>query len=309
MTDSSLTRRGFAGLAAASVAGLAGCAGSDDTDTSAETDGETDADPDSDNSDGGTDTDGDTESGLDSSDIDGPDTPPEWAHAEFRAWLLSEAALEGDTRRFDYTETIGEGFGSDLPSFFDVSPETVDGHLSQSFSQVFLGEFDADAMIDGAAEADSFTLTDEYNGYAILEPAGNGPPAAVGPDAIVIGADYEQRIDARYGERERLEETDPDFERLFAELPHENTISGQYGSPAGAEFDIDEISLWGVSSPEPMADSMTWVFVFEDEAALTDDVLARLEDISSDVTESEANGRIARVVGAPPDLSEDGDAA
>ena len=297
-TDSSLTRRRFAALAAAGLAGLAGCADGDETsadeqETDAESDGADDGEPDADS---GTDA-------LDPDEIDGPETPPEWAHAEFRAWLLDEGPTEDGNRRFDYTETIPEGFGADLPSYFDVSQATVDGHLVQGFTQVFLGEFDADATIAGADDADSFTLADEYEGYAVLEPDGDGPPAAVGPNALVIGTDYEQRIDARYGERERLEEAEPDFERLFAELPHENTISGQYDSPAGGDVDIDEIALWGVSSPEPMADSMTWVFVFEDEATLTEDALADLETVSGGVEDSEIDGRIARVVGAPPDLS------
>lgn len=295
MTDSSLTRRRFAALAAAGLTGLAGCSGGDETSTDEQ---ETDVDSDGDepNAESGPDA-------LDPAEIDGPETPPEWEHAEFRAWLLDDGPIDGGNRRFDYTETIPEGFGSDLPSFFDVSQATVDGHLVQSFTQVFLGAFDADAMIEGAADADAFTITDEYEGYAVLQPDGDGPPAAVGPDAIVIGEDYEHRIDARYGERERLEEADPDFERLFAELPHENTISGQHGSPADEDIDVDGISLWGVSSPEPMADSMTWVFVFEDESALTEDALAELEDISGDVTDTGTDGRIARVVGAPPDFS------
>ena len=305
-TDSSLTRRRFAALAAAGLAGLAGCADGDETSADEQ---ESDVESDDVDADADAGADSGTDDALDPDEIDGPEAPPEWDHAEFRAWLLDEGPVEDGNRRFDYTETIPEGFGSDLPSFFDVSQATVDGHLVQGFTQVFLGAFDADAMTAGGADADSFTLADEYEGYAVLEPDGDGPPAAIGPDAIVIGEDYERRIDARYGERDRLEEADPDFERLFAELPHENTISGQYGSPTGGDADIDEIALWGVSSPEPMADSMTWVFVFEDEAALTEDALADLETVSGGVEESSIDGRIARVVGAPPDLSEASESA
>lgn len=292
------TRRGFVALTAAGIAGLAGCSSSDRTSS--------DANETATGSESGTETDADNDTDADSEppDISGPDTPPEWEHAEFRAWLIDEDPREDDTRRFDYTETIPEGFGDDLPSPFDISEATVDGHLTQALTQVFLGEFDADAMIDDAAAADAFDVTGEYEGYAVLEPTGDGPPAAVGPSAIVIGEDYEARIDARYGERDRLEEADSEFERLFAELPNEKTITGQYGGPAGDDVEIDGIHCWGVSSPEPMAESMTWVFVFEDEADLTEDALADLETLSSSVEESESDGRIARVVGAPPDLSE-----
>ncbi|WP_054862764.1 hypothetical protein [Natronolimnobius baerhuensis] len=295
MTDSrtTLTRRGAVAATAAGLAGLAGCASSSDDHESPSTETNNESD--------------DSETGVQSEDdipdISGPETPPEWDHAEFRAWLLDDDSGTG-SRRFDYTETIPEGFGSDLPSFFDVSAATVDAHLSQSSTQVFFGAFDVDAMIDGAAAADGFTVTDEYRGYGILEPTSDGPSAAVGPTAIVIGTDYEQRIDARYGEEARLEETDETVAQLFAELPDENTISGQYGSPTGIDIAAEDIILWGVSSPEPMADSMTWVAIFEDDVEVTDDMIDAFEEISSDVTESELDGQVARVTGAPPDLSE-----
>ncbi|NGM68898.1 hypothetical protein G6M89_07715 [Natronolimnobius sp. AArcel1] len=301
MTDSrtTLTRRGAVAATAAGLAGLAGCASSSDDQESPSTETNS-SETDTNDSD-------DSESGVQSEDdipeISGPETPPEWDHAEFRAWLLDDDSGTG-SRRFDYTETIPDGFGDDLPSFFDVSAATVDSHLSQSSTQVFFGAFDVDAMIEDAAAADGFTVTDEYRGYGILEPTSDGPSAAVGSNAIVIGTDYEQRVDARYGEEARLEEADETVAQLFAELPHENTISGQYGSPTGIDIAAEEIILWGVSSPEPMADSMTWVAIFEDDVEVTDDMVSAFEDISSDVSESELDGQVVRVTGAPPDLSE-----
>lgn len=298
MSDSrtSMTRRGVVALAAA---GLAGCMDSDETaDEGNGTEEESDIEVDT--------GDGDESSaGIDNpTDAVGGETPPDLDVPALHAWLVDSELVTDGNCRFDYTRTIPDDFGADMPSFLEVSPATVDAHLFQSFSQVFIGSFDAESIVEGAAAADAFTVTGGYRGYGVVEHDGDGPPIAVGSDALVVGADYEQRIDARYGDGERLTEQDPEFERLFEELPHENTISGQYDSPASDGVTVEEIYLWGVSGESPDAETMTWVFLFEDESELTDDVLAELENISGGVESSEIDGRIARVVGAPPDLSD-----
>lgn len=297
MSDSRtrLTRRGVVALAAA---GLAGCMNSDETaDEGNGTENGTDVEVDT-GGDGNESADG-----IDNpADAVGGETPPALDVPALHAWLVDSELVTDGNCRFDYTRTIPDDFGSDMPSFLEVSPATVDAHLFQSFSQVFIGSFDAEAIVEGAADADAFTVTGGYRGYGVVEHDGDGPPIAVGRDALVVGGDYEQRIDARYGDGERLTEVDPEFQRLFEELPHENTISGQYDSPASDGVNVEEIYLWGVSGESPDAETMTWVFLFEDESELTEDVLAELENISGGVESSEIDGRIARVVGAPPDL-------
>ncbi|AEH35840.1 hypothetical protein [Halopiger xanaduensis] len=294
MSDSrtELTRRGVVALAAA---GLAGCMNSDETaDEGNGTENGTDVEVDAGNESSG---------GIDNpADAVGDETPPALDVPALRAWLVDSELVTDGNCRFDYTRTIPDDFGSNMPSFLEVSPATVDAHLFQSFSQVFMGSFDAETVVENAAAADAFTVTGGYRGYGVVEHDGGGPPIAVGGDALVVGADYEQRIDARYGDGERLTEIDPEFRRLFEELPHENTISGQYDSPADEDVTVEEIYLWGVSGESPDAETMTWAFLFEDESALTEDVLAELENVSDGVESSEIDGRIARVVGAPPDL-------
>ncbi|GAB3678002.1 hypothetical protein [Halopiger thermotolerans] len=294
MSDSRtrLTRRGVVALAAA---GLAGCMNSDETaDTGNGTENGTDVEAETGNESAG---------GIDNpADAVGGETPPALDVPPLHAWLVNSELVTDGNCRFDYTRTIPEDFGSNMPSFLEVSPATVDAHLFQSFSQVFMGSFDAETIVEGAAAADAFTVTGSYRGYGVVEHDGDGPPIAVGSDALVVGMDYEQRIDARYGDGERLTEQDPEFKRLFEELPHENTISGQYDSPADEDVTVEEIYLWGVSGESPDAETMTWVFLFEDAAALTEDVLAELENVSDGVESSEIDGRIARIVGAPPDL-------
>ncbi|EMA45128.1 hypothetical protein [Halobiforma nitratireducens] len=301
--DHTVTRRGVVALA---TVGLAGCLGSDENGT------ETDDGPDepSDDDDGDV-HDGDGNASDDGRDLEPPerDIEPDWSEAAaFRTWLLSDTVLAGN-RRFDYTEVfpddtdLGEGY----PDVLDISTDTVDGHLIQSFTQVFLGSFDPEVARDGAEDADDLAYVDDYDGYVVFEQSFEGDdeetrPIAVGTDAVVVGGDYERRIDASHGEYERLEDADPEFTHLFRELPHHETVTAHYGPPAADSVDVDGIYLWGVSSESPMAEELTWKFVFAREEYLTDDVLGSLEGISGGVTESGIEGRTATVVGAPPEM-------
>lgn len=295
--DHTVTRRGVVALAAA---GLAGCLGSDDEPA------DTDDSPDGNESDPESNDD-------DSSSLEPPerDIEPDWeSAAEFRTWLLADTVLDGN-RRFDYTSVFPEGteLGAGFPDAVGVSTDTVDGHLIQSYTQVYLGTFDPEAVREavreGAETAADLEVVDEYEGYAVLEQpvGGDTRRLAVGPDAVVVGRDYERRIDAHNGEYERLEEADPEFTHLFRELPHDETVTGHYGAPAAEGIDVDGIYLWGVSSESPTADELTWKFVFAREEDLTEDALASLEEISADVRESGIDGRTATVVGAPPSFS------
>ncbi|WP_049924404.1 hypothetical protein [Halopiger djelfimassiliensis] len=294
MANSRLTRRGVVALAAVS---LAGCASSgDDTDETTETDGNDDGGPD----------------GLDR-DVPDRDIEANWEEAaRFRLWLTDYDPFGGGNRRFDYNETFPEDtdFEEVVPAFFGVITETVDGHLIQSGTQVFLGTFDAASVVAAVEDDDEYELLDEYEGYDIV--AGPAPNAsqqrtiAVSDEAIVVGPDYEQRIDARNGDHDRLEDVDPEFTHLFRELPHDTTVTGQYNAPSGGDVDRDEVYIWGVSSETPMAETMTWVFVLEDESHVTDEVIGDLESVSSDVQRTETDGRTVTITGAPPEIPEVG---
>lgn len=291
------TRRSVLALLAV---GLAGCTGSDDRDDERD-----------DGSDGIED-DGDDREVDDRADreesIPDRDVEPDWdSAATFRTWLRFESPIDGGNRRFDYTEVFPDGvdFRGVLPPFADLTIADVDAHLVQGFTQVFFGSFDVESIAAAAEDADVAAVLDTYEGFVVVEeerPDGRIRTLAVGAEAIVIGDDYAERIDAHLGEADRLEDVDPEFTHLFRRLPHRTTVTGQYDSPAGGTVDVDEIYCWGVSSESPTADEMTWVFVLESAADLTDDVLAELEAVSSDVRESRTEGRTATIVGAPPTL-------
>ncbi len=286
MTERHHSRRGVLALAAV---GLAGCTASESSseDDTAQTD------------------DDDPTPATESDDEEPPERSidPDWETAqEFRTWLLEDSA----NSRFDYTETFPDGVDLEgaLPEFTDLTMADVDAHLVQSFTQVVFGSFDPGTIADDAATSEDAEVHDPYEGFAVIEedlPTGETHMLAVGPEAIVIGDDYEARIDAHLGEKERLEEVDPEFTHLFNELPHETTVTGEYGPPAGG-VDVPEIYLWGVSSERPAAEEATWVFVFADDSDLTEETLTELEEVSSDVTESSVDDRTASVVGAPPEL-------
>ncbi|MEY7850016.1 hypothetical protein AB7C87_12560 [Natrarchaeobius sp. A-rgal3] len=286
MTDSRITRRGVIALTAV---GLAGCAGSDERENG-----------DDDEIEG-------IDDGDDEDDSDGqPAEPPErditvdWDEAPtFRTWLLRT----GSNSRFDYTATFPDGAdpAEQFPAFFGLSAGDVDAHLIQTGTHLFFGSFDTEAILDGVQETDGVELTSQYEGYAVVtEDRSDGPPReiAVGGDAIIVGPDYERRIDASRGDHDRLEELDPEFTHLFRELPHETTVSAQYGGMSALE--VDDIYCWGVSSESPSAETMTWVFVFATEP--DSDVLSDLEEIAGELEESTLEGRTATVVGSAPEV-------
>ncbi|ARS90154.1 hypothetical protein [Natrarchaeobaculum aegyptiacum] len=297
MADSSsrMSRRSV--IAAAAAVGLAGC-------TSGESD---DAAPPEEAA--GTDDASDTATSRED-DIPDRDIEPDWEQAAtFRTWLRFDSPVAGGTRRFDYTEAFPDDvdLATVLPAFSDLTIDDVDGHLIQGYTQVLLGGYDVEAIAAAAETADEATYEGTYEGYAVITeemPGGSQRTLAIDSSAIVIGDDYEVRIDARNGEADRLEDVDPEFTHLFHELPHETTVTGQYDAPQGSVVNED-IYLWGVSSETPMAEEMTWVFVFDSADSLTEEALEDLEAVSSDVHSAERDGRTATVVGAPPEVPEE----
>ncbi len=297
MASSTVTRRGVIGLLAV---GLAGCMGSNDS-----------KDTGNGNQDDGNSTDGNGEQdGLDR-DIPDRDIDANWDEAAaFRTWLTDADPFNGGNRRFDYTESFPEDtdFSSIFPEYFGVSADTVDAHLIQSLTQVFFGSFDKQAIVDGVEDDDEYEFVEEYADFAVIDgaiPNSSGRrDIAVSNETIVVGPDYEERIDAHNGEHDRLEDVDQEFTHLFRQLPHETTVTGEYNAPAGDAVTLDEIYIWGVSSETPMADTMTWVFILEPGTDLTDEVVAELEEITSEVHESSVEGRTVTITGSAPEPPE-----
>ncbi|WP_049912573.1 hypothetical protein [Natrialba hulunbeirensis] len=301
-----ITRRGAIGAIAVGLAGLAGCADSEEMDDPSDNGNHSD-DGDSNGHDGNGDANG--EEGFER-EIPDRDIEPDWEEAAaFRTWLTDADPFNGGNRRFDYTEEFPEGtdFGSVFPEYFEVSSETVDAHLIQSLTQVFFGSFDQDAILAGVEDDDEYEFVEEYEGFAVIDaPIPNTAgrrDIAVGESAIVIGPDYEERIDAHRGSHDRLEDIDQEFTHLFRQFPHRTTLTGEYNAPEGSDVSLDEIYIWGVSSESPMADTMTWVFILEEGAEPTDDIVAELEGISDDVHDTEVEGRTVTITGGAPNVS------
>lgn len=298
-SNSKITRRGVVGVLAV---GLAGCMSSEDDDENGTSDTE--------NADGNADGGNGDQDGLDR-DIPDRDIDADWDEAAtFRTWLTDADPFNGGNRRFDYTEEFPEDtdFSSVFPEYFEVSTETVDAHLIQSLTQVFFGSFDREAIVEGIEDDDEYEFTEEYEGYAVVDapiPNSSGRrDIAVSDDVIVIGPDYEERIDAHNGDQERLEDVDQEFTHLFRQFPHETTVTAEYNAPEGSDVTLDEIYIWGVSSESPMSASMTWVFVLEEGTEPTDDIVAELEEIGEEIDETDVEGRTVTITGSAPDIPE-----
>lgn len=294
-------------VAAAAVA-LAGCSGGDPNATN-ESDPRTDdasGQPDQPADDAPTTTDAPPAtdaSSADAASTTDPSPTVEWDEvAEFRKWLTDYSPLPGSNSRFDYQRGYADSYvAGGRVAFLELSPDDVSGHLTQSGTVVHLGSFDGEAMIGKIEASDEHERTGEYEGYATASATDANTELAVGDDAVLAGADVTEWIDARRGNRPRLEDVDPEFTRLFRRLPDRGIVAGQYGSPAGGEIDIDAISLWGTSMPSLDDGTSTWVYVFEEETDVTDDVLAELrrglEPLTEELTGSAVDGRFATITG------------
>lgn len=309
MTERTTTRRGLIVAAGTGVGGaLAGCLTSDDSDDdSVGPNGESNDSNDSDDS-------SDALGGVDPGDIEArrermpdPGTEVEWsAVREFRTWLFDDG--NETTGRFDYTEDLPPVDEVDSPvlDVFDVYPDRVDGLLNQGTTQVVLGEFDAAALESRLTESDRYDVSDEYHGFAVA--TGTDDAAAesitVGDDAILLGPGYERPIDAKYGDRERLETVDPWLTHLFETLPDEPLASGAYLTPPGLGSELPEIYCWGTSMPERDPETVTTAFVFDRPDDITGDVRETLETLFETVDDRETEGRTLTMRGTVPELPE-----
>jgi hypothetical protein len=257
-------------------------------------------------------TDGDTDptEEKDGEDETESEDAPEvdWNEAdEYRKWLTDAGLRENSSLRFEYTDGYRDSFVGARVEPLGLSPEGVDAHVTQSGRTVHLGDFDTETLLDGVEEAEGYEATGEYEGYTVVEGTVNGTTVelAVGDDAVVVGEGYEAHIDSRLGDRDRLEDVEPDFTLLFEELPDRGSISGQQGLPTGSGVDAEGATVSGTASDGP-GGTTTWVFVFESADQLTDGVLVELEGVVrfGEATSTERDGRVARVVGEVPEPGE-----
>lgn len=305
MTEWTTTRRG---LVVAAGVGLAGCLGSGDDDGGNGNSNE--------NGDDGTEDSTEQVNGVPAGDIEArreqmpdPGVAVDWSDArEFRAWLFDDG--NASNGRFDYAEDLppAEDVESPVLEVLDVYPDRVDALVSQGTTQVVLGRFDADALETQLAESEQYDVTDEYGGYAVADGADetSAGPIAVGDDALVLGAGYENPIDARHGDRDRLEDVDPWMTHVLETLPEEPLVTGEYLEPLVDAIDIPEIYCWGLSMPGRDPETATWAFVFDDPDDITDDVRAELRTLAGEVDDVAVDGRTLTMVGTIPDRSEMG---
>lgn len=299
MTDWTTTRRGLLVAAGAGV-GLAGCLGSDDDDGG---NGTADANGSDDPEDSSEQVDG-----IPAGDIEArrermpdPGVAVDWSDArEFRKWLFDDG--NESASRFTYTETIPEDREFVLSDAVDIGPERVDGHLSHVDVEILLGSFDADAIESALEASDAYDVRDEYAGYRVVDEAREDPrvgTVAVGDDAIVLGSGYERPIDARHGDRDRLEDVDPWITHVIETLPDEPPVSAEYLKPPVGGIDVDEIYCWGASIPRGEGETATWAFVFDHPDDITDDVRSELEAVATEVRDTETDGRTLTIEGVP----------
>lgn len=240
-------------------------------------------------------------------------TPPDegdvvdWDNADgFRTWL-TDGVMETDREtnaRFEYVATYGEAYAAgERAAVLDLSPEDIDGHLVSGGTIVHFGTFDVASLRERVAASDDHEIVDEYAGFDVIESGRSH--LAIGAEAIVVGNGYEPLIAAHEGRRERLEEQDSTFTRLFEKLPPGELIVGQYDSPTGGDVDVEAIGAWAHTMESLDGGDATWVFAFDNEDELTEDVLGELEEIvpsveGASIDHSSRDGRFARVEGTLP---------
>lgn len=222
--------------------------------------------------------------------------------APFRTWMTSERHVEGGLLRFAYADEYARHYVSPGPAeLFDLTAETVSGHLVQGSAEIHFGEFDADTQLSAVESSEDHEVTETYEGYSIVDDA-----YAVGEDAILwqhVEQDLTHRIDVHRGEAERLEEAYPEYTLLFEELPEGAVLEGQYSAPTTPAEGVNTRFLYGLASDSLEPGSQTWAFVFQSAEDLTDAVVSELESIPATVEETSRDGRTLTITGTVSDSS------
>ncbi|SDQ61924.1 hypothetical protein [Natronobacterium texcoconense] len=246
----------------------------------------------------------DSASNTDETEAEAPSV--DWESVpEFRRWLTDEPQRAESNRRFDYVDTVTSMFISPAIGFVEEFDDDITGSLVHDGHEIHLGDFDRDAVVDAAAsfsgeaggptDGIEYERTETYEGYTLFTDG-----LAVGEDAILWNLRDETAtaaIDTRLDRDIRLEAAEPLFTAVFDRLPDGIEVVGQYGPPAGGDVSADEILLWGGTRESLESTDMTWIFVAEDEASVTDELLAELETVAVD-PELEVDGQFVRIDGS-----------
>lgn len=188
---------------------------------------------------------------------------------------------------------------SEVANAYNTQPASLAGELivgepgGAGRRLIHLGEFDAEAMVEGFQQSEDFSQVDEYRGYTVFEQE-DGNRIVVGPDAIVRVPIYEQYIDASKGDGERLMAVDEGVRYLFSVLPvglqisvsrHENIEDLEINGSAWQEFD-----------EEGTPSKTTRAFVFHDREDATVERAREIISIGStdyeEILTEEQHGRM-----------------
>lgn len=280
----------LAGVGTLALAGVAGCTGGDSDSTTAAT------------------TDADTATGTDAAPTTESAASVDWSEvADFRTWLTAYSTLPSSNARFDYQSvSVAQIVENGRTSFLDLSVENVDGTLVQSGNTIVLGSFNASALANAVEVSDGYEVTGEHAGFTTAEATERETEFALGEDAVLAGSDLAVWIDTHRGERDRLEESDPVFTRIFEKLPERGIVAGQRGPPAGGEIDVEAIEAWGNSMASLDADTATWVYALEPDTS--DETVDELADglaasaFTDEVTDRSEDGRFVTFTATMADL-------
>jgi len=202
--------------------------------------------------------------------------------ATFKHWLVpgNPRGLEDDVTSIfgflDFDAEAAQGIDwmgtrrSELAEVFQAEPEAFNGELivgdpnSSRERRIQLGEFDPDAVVETLQENAGVSVVGEYNGYTVIE--GQQGEGAVGPDAILSLPIYDQYIDAKRGEGERLTDVDEPVGHVLDVLP------GGFQLSISRHGNIEDLAVNGSTFhdiEDGFPNRTTRAFVFHDEADAT----------------------------------------
>jgi hypothetical protein len=303
MTDDKSSRRAFLRYGAiGAAAALAGCQGDDGDDSpNGEQNGEENGD------DNGTEN-GETEE-QDYSEAfdlagDGAALFGEWLVPD-NPWRVRENITSICGFR-DFEAEDAEGIDwmaarrDELSEIFQVDSAAFAGELfvgdpgSSRERTIYFGEFDPEAIVETFENAGTASQVDEYGEYLIIE--GQQGRGAVGPDAILILPIYDQYIDAKNGDSERLAEADEGVSHVLDVLPRGFQLSLSRHSNL-EDLAVNGSTFHDIEGRAP--NRTTRAFVFHEEADATVDRALEIIEIgqtgAEEVLTEEQHGRMVMI--------------
>lgn len=225
--------------------------------------------------------------------------------APFRDWLVPDNAMDvrGRDLLFQYNnfgladqqgwtdmmtqrDNIAASFGSDAASH---EGNVIIAHPQGGQGFIHIGEFDKETIVAFQQEQGN-EVTTEYQDFSIV----NGQ-VAIGTPALIGTPEYEQYIDAKNGDRDRLGSDDDDVQVMLNLVPDGVQIS------VARNPNIEGVTLSGTSVQQVTQDGsferMIRTLVFEDaDTASTDRALEIISKGNYRQSESEEqHGRVVMV--------------